>query len=953
MPEPSLTNQVGLVSTVTVGSDGLSSPRAINREIWTPDQYPLADTLLEALRELLEDVPKTKRRDVLVDKYGVHTSLSTEESESLYTAYARLASKALEKQSDWFQFVKTTRCLGMSTDYGNSSLDDVFNGPIRILAAANTEPPKIEIDLSNFFGLRSNQRTAILHYLFELSAGVELRITASYGDQRRLLENHREQLPASVIESAESSIHEDKGCSTRTEQRRKRVRKLLADRPEGHQDWKRLRVVYNTPRERISYDTLEDAPSADFSSRSGVRQWVHRMSSEDLVEAYGSPHNRQVRLLPTGYALLDEHSNNTNRSDRTVDDTSEKGSVEQTPARGEKSDSVSDPPNSSDSSVYPPVKPEGREEGATFERKSVEKDEKTSEVDSFVKVEYLQGWEHDAAVSAAKAGEIALCERDVDFEKDSRRVGWSFLEDRDEVVVRVEQSGWASLTLVRLCSALLSEPALDQVLTRDRLAAQSEYPSLKGLTTTNEYVLRNGACLGYLKDSDSFAGSYRRRLQTERDDLLARTREIKFGNNPDKGEIAQLARDAHGLAGTVTRIYDMLGIDVTRVLEVPRWAIETETRREHLLTMIGKQTSISSRYGIYSAERVLHEPRQGKREQLLGSPKVEKTAPAGDVIGSWVLVGGDVDELDTDLELLRDDLDLQEDAVNFSAFILDLNVVDGNHRTSYALALSRRTSLRNLETTQQAISMLQAFSSDVFAAAKGLSFLGSEDESRELDLYDIRSALSFLQSEELIPEIGTQTVSTAFQVLLDANQPLSTSELADLSEVTTQTLRNNTEAFDQLEAAGVLERTTLGCGKPTEWRVQLPYQSERRTTSEPTPEFVVGRTSPIGGEWTATEAIGEILIRLGDEWGYTPVDYRDEAYLTATSGPIDERDLDILLERYPQHQPLVQLVVELLESGGRTVSQRETQTARVLQSVRLGRQPHAGARQSRLETTAD
>ncbi|WP_244209991.1 hypothetical protein [Haloarcula quadrata] len=76
-------------------------------------------------------------------------------------------------------------------------------------------------------------------------------------------------------------------------------------------------------------------------------------------------------------------------------------------------------------------------------------------------------------------------------------------------------------------------------------------------------------------------------------------------------------RNAHGLLGTVSRIYDMLGIDVTRVLKVPDWAVEDGTRRDNLAKMIAIQTAVSSRYGLYSAYRVLYEDREEKRSQRL------------------------------------------------------------------------------------------------------------------------------------------------------------------------------------------------------------------------------------------------------------------------------------------------------------------------------------------------
>jgi hypothetical protein len=62
-----------------------------------------------------------------------------------------------------------------------------------------------------------------------------------------------------------------------------------------------------------------------------------------------------------------------------------------------------------------------------------------------------------------------------------------------------------------------------------------------------------------------------------------------------------------------------------------------------------------------------------------------------------------------------------------------------------------------------------------------------------------QSALSFLDSKELIPDIGSRTVSAVVQCLFDVEELLPTSEPATQIGVTTQTLRNNGLFFSDLE----------------------------------------------------------------------------------------------------------------------------------------------------------
>jgi hypothetical protein len=118
--------------------------------------------------------------------------------------------------------------------------------------------------------------------------------------------------------------------------------------------------------------------------------------------------------------------------------------------------------------------------------------------------------------------------------------------------------------------------------------------------------------------------------------------------------IAQLLRDAHGLAGTAMRLYDMVGIEVTTVYRFPDWVLDDADRRRHVAKMLATETAISSRYGVYSANRVLYEPRSEKREQLLGTPDVGHQDPAGDVCGSWVLVGDGADDFHKFLDAIED-----------------------------------------------------------------------------------------------------------------------------------------------------------------------------------------------------------------------------------------------------------------------------------------------------------
>jgi len=265
-----------------------------------------------------------------------------------------------------------------------------------------------------------------------------------------------------------------------------------------------------------------------------------------------------------------------------------------------------------------------------------------------------------------------------------------------------------------------------------------------------------------------------------------------------------------------------------------------------------------------------------------------------------------VDSLREPLENLENHLVLQTDEEHFAPFTLNLDVVDGNRRSAYATALARQCRLKSMDTTRRTVSILRAVSSDVVAAAKAVSRLGSEaDKPRDLEPYDVRSALSFLDPEELVPDIGPHTVSAVVQCLLDVEESLSTGELATQIGVTTQTLANNEAFFADLEAAGLLERQDLGAGKATLWRLSLPFEAERRSSGAPYP-------SPGVGEDGSAIDTDRPVDRLA-EWcfaaSHRDIDYGGDWFLKATTVG---GDLGPLLERHPELAPLIQLVLELL-----------------------------------------
>jgi hypothetical protein len=376
--------------------------------------------------------------------------------------------------------------------------------------------------------------------------------------------------------------------------------------------------------------------------------------------------------------------------------------------------------------------------------------------------------------------------------------------------------------------------------------------------------------------------------------------------------------------GTVIRLYDLLDIDVVREIRFPNGAPTDPDIQQALRKFIATATSVSSRYGAYSGHRVLHEERLEKREDLISKPDVDISDPDGTLLGSWVFTGEDVSTLRSVLSTSSEELTTQEDGQKFAPFRLGGRVVDGNRRAAVGEAVTRLLSFKDgLRPDRQAISVLAALTSDIVAANEAIVALGSEDESRDLDLQDIQYGLSQLSWKYLVPDLGGDTVSKVVQTLVDAQERLSTAELAEQAGCSTRGMasEDNERVFSELEAAGLLERTDLGDGKATMWRLCLPFRSERCDREPPLPTILVERkTSTAGGEWLLSDAVFKVFATAADQHGVSyDFEFGGGVFFDATVGPPEERNLSRFSDEYTSYTPTVRLIAALLNQEERLV----------------------------------
>jgi len=982
-------------ASATVGPDDCTSPRDLQRHLWSTDQ-DLVDELFDALDDLVGVQARGTRAACLVEQAGVTALKRSVAGTDAEYHYATLADYALEGGFERQRLINLTRQLGTQTQFGQTQLDDVALGPVPILAEAGISTPTVEIDATDLFDLQSTQRAALLRHLRRLTPGVRVRINGSRTTLWRLIKQHGDALPTSVIERTKSRLLDSRDAS-RSKELRSRAREALLDAGRDHIDWRRVKAIYDAECELMSYDRLETHPMTGFDSREAVRKFVGRMSEDDILEAVGPQGAREVRLLPMGLAVIDEHPDvDLDAEDAPLVRGGSTDVVRQQRAQDDaQQTTVSDPPKTDDSTVYsrthgmgpggpdPDAPPHTTDRdgaldgsnhstaaGSSGDAASSEDDAdpapdsdalESSGSDGKSKHSYLDLHEHHGAAAVADDGEIGLVTRELDESAESKPWSYSYNTERDEIVVDVLDSSKKAVTAVRLCEALLSDSALHQVLTVNRLAGGKDRSGLGGLPIDNPYVLRAGACTGYLRNVDATAKRYRDRLRRAKDELVAMTPDLQKDDGSLDEELAsEVLKKAHGLLGTVTRLYDMLGVSIHRKIRVPNWSVADEDRRRHLAKMIAKQTSVSGRYGVYSAHRVLHELREDKREQLLGTPDVDSSDPSGDAIGSWVLVGEDVDSMESHLTNLDEHLSLQDDRENFAPFRIDVHVRDGNRRQAFASAASRLCSFKNLGDARAAVSVLQSIAGDPLTAAAALGHLGHEDDYRDLDIYEVRSGLRLalmtgaIEESHILPDLGGDVVSEVVSGLLDATKPISKSDLADLAGVTTASMDYgpNEDAWDYLEAAGLLDREDLGCGKATLWRLRLPFESNRHDGDRVTPLLDGEKTVSHLDEPRLSDEIAESIYRLTDDIGhqFDRQLHGTDLDLEAFTGRPEERDLTPMLQVHPQLQQLVDLVAALLDQDVDDLLDDTLSCSTT--SVELGKDPSPATTQGSLQATA-
>lgn len=622
--------------------------------------------------------------------------------------------------------------------------------------------------------LRRDQREDLFAFIAALSNVCDVRLVTTGPDRLWLAKHHREDLPGV---SEHCNTHPTDGPVSELVETAQT--ELKADgRPVMI-----LRTLAEEPSETLAYAELQADAQV---SRSRIRQCLSQLANLGLVATFHGAGGKCVELLEAGREFVVTLDREIGRQRQLEECVSEAG-------KSRLQCRVS--PNRHDS---PPDYQTDRSTAATPYR-----------------TRYLDRPTQVAAVACAEPGVVSMVTDPVETDTETRRtrlVGYD--ENRDEGVVAIHTSTPLQY-IVSLATALASPRFIDSSLPVSRLETVLDTPPR---------ILRDARCIGALSDEAiRDPQRFRDALVEWGEEIAHLTTKQKHGNYNDRNRLrADIMRSAHGLAGTIVHVLDVAGIDLIREIRVPSGL--NGDHHAALAKSIAISTAIQSRKGHFTAYRQLFEDREDKRAATF-APEIDAVDPFGELIGSFVVRGGDVHRFRSHLERhLGAPRPVHDDAPEF-AVPVSIRSIDS--RTPYRTVATRLLQQKNLRPTREAVSLIRALVGSPYDASRALFQLGTEDRLRQLRSHDVRYALATLSADRILPN-HAPTLGAAVSTLLSATTPLSSSELADRADVSTRSVRNHRETL-----------TALGFATETDgkWRLDLSFNTaeERRSNRYPTP----------------------------------------------------------------------------------------------------------------------
>lgn len=853
----------------------IDEPRLARTDLWDSLCSELADQFVLAVERLAADI------DDRGELYGLITAAGLpEDVASFATTVAGPHKEAARSQiDDWAKLGRG----GIGIDANGGGLEDVTE-VLRLLDVAGHSPRvKLSLPLA-WSDAGQTRRSRWLSFVTSLSASLSITLSLSRLDMRQIVEQHNEEIPASTVSHARQT------ALTGVAPIESAATNALEDLGDESPHWRVLAVLSENAAESVAVADLSSHMYLADVSRSAVSKRVTRLVDLRLVERITVDGQKHVQLLPAGaYALSEVRCGDT----ASQPDLNPSSGSDQT-------GSVNDPRNNNGITVDPQTRSGETPPHSSAEAASVTADAPPSR--STQQTDWMRADAHHAAVAATRDVDIAVCDDVLTASDHSADLGIS--KNGNEIVVSFEASRTMARTGARLALSLadnrLMIPILDDIDEDDDFA---------GLVESDPVVLRLARQIGWLSDRDESGAALANRLKAAREEILDLLSDLGHGDNFDSGIAQELTRKAHGLAGTLTHLYEMAGYEVIRSIEI-RDLKRNWKKPESLITWIANQQAICSRYGHYPLFRVQIDDREENREAMLGAPVVDVSDPKGSTVGKWVLRGSGTSMLQEDLANLWSRLEsVDEDARNYREFLIHVDVGPPG-RNEIATALHRLAGMKNLEATRQTISVLHALTDSVFDAAEALYRLGGQDFGREREIYlqEIRVALTALSPAQIMPQVDNGSTGKIVHALLEHQGNISTAELANAADVSRKTI---SDKADLLRGIGLVEIIDRGPGRSKQYRLLLPWERDDRDT----------KPEPLEHNWfgemdVVHDCVHELVQRISSshEWRKILDDWWFDCWMDVVDG---ESTVFALIEPIGLWlKPWVDILARIVDASG-------------------------------------
>lgn len=747
----------------------------------------------------------------------------------------------------WYEHLET-RVTEIGTGRGalNASLGALAKGPVQLHRKLNGGPYPITLILdgdswSNLedrgTGVRALAAIAVLGSAFDVRLVISPALESMI--KRRYPAWYDAHL--GLTETSDTSITASTGENMRDEQQQEKAWNALQQLPEQSG---KLRLLGNLPvGQAREYRDLKQDDEIDVREGTFGR-YILELEELGLVDIDRREEYNTASLTGVGKIAVEQYV------------TDDYGLIH--PAQSTLETRLTPTPQRQASTVYPARKnTRGGESPQTADEWLAATGDPDADNDY---VQWLSGpsgvldaWGmHQRYLSGRQTRGISLVDDQIKRFDDGRVTYLSCFED--DLLVAAQWGGPLA-TLGRLAGTLLSDKALNKILTPSRLGNRFEEINnavVEQLDKTAGDIIRWGHQIGWFSEDEETYDGWRERIGSVR--TLCLQQLGKLVDSDDVEDRSKFIRKLQGLIASATQLYYAAGIDVTINIRVPDTAmlISDEKRLNDFLDFAQYTVPKQSVYGIHSGYRMLLEERPAKLKQRL-SYEVGDDDPTMHLTSSWVFSGPTITGLQPDIEraINREAEDLREAVAegNETAPIMEIPVRISNSYSALRELVEEFASEKGYQVSH---------SGDITAEKHDLQrlvrlflrTLGSEDQPHRASPYDVAEAmlhiasstrsydfittqdisygLSQLPCTRLLPDLPP-TATKILKTLLDADDPMGRSDIVETAGISGSSYDryiNELAAWDVIEPRKIEGRRR--------WEAHLePWWTPQSTQDEP------------------------------------------------------------------------------------------------------------------------